>query len=167
MTTPLVGGSKRDGRRSGRASSCVTIAVLVASFSLSLPGCASLPEPEPEETEPAVAGQVVTREDIVRSRARTLLDVLRCCTDLRLSEGRDGRATAVIHRGSNSMLLSDTPLTFLDGTRVGDFTTLATLPADDVQLVRVYSASEAAGRFGFGADNGVIEIVTRRRPLDR
>lgn len=159
MTIPFVGGSGTDGRRLGRGSSFVTTALLLAS--LSLPGCATLPEPE--ETEPAVAGQVVTREEIVRSRARTLWDVFRCCTDLRLSEGRDGRATAVSHRGSNSMFLSDTPLTFLDGTRVGDIATLATLPAEDLELVRVYSASEAAGRFGFGADNGVIEIVTRRR----
>jgi len=154
--------SDRHGRdRSARGYVALSIGALV----LVMAACAPLPESE--ERDAGDAGQTVTREEIARSRARTLWDVLRCCTDLRLSEGRDGRATAVSHRGSNSMLLSDTPLTFLDGTRVGDIATLATMPADDLESVRVYSAAEAAGRFGFGADNGVIEIVTRRRsPVD-
>ncbi|MFC1662358.1 TonB-dependent receptor plug domain-containing protein, partial [Gemmatimonadota bacterium] len=106
---------------------------------------------------------VVTREAIFRSGAATLWEALRLCKTLQLSLDRNGNPVAMIHRGSTSLMLDDTPLIFIDGTRVIDLASLPLISAGDVALIRILSASEASTRYGLGADNGVIEVQTIHR----
>jgi hypothetical protein len=110
-------------------------------------------------------GTIVTRKDIVTSGARTLWEVLRSCTHLQLSENQASESPwiRVRHRGSMSLFLDNTPLVFLDGARVGDFYSLSQIRAEDIAAIRILSSAQAANRFGFGANNGVIEVFMRRR----
>ncbi len=114
------------------------------------------------ELDPAEGGDLVTFEEIEASGARTIWDVFRCCTRLRLKEDAVGNPSDLSQRGTNSLLLSDTPLIFIDGVRAADLGSLAHMSADDLLAVRVLSGAEAGSRYGDGADNGVIEIYTRR-----
>lgn len=135
----------------------------VALALLALSACTSASPPPPPELDRSLGGDLVTREEIENAGARTVWDVFRCCTRLRLKEDREGNPTSISHRGTNSLVLEDTPLIFIDGVRAVDIISLDFMPAEDILAIRVLSGAEAGLRYGFGADNGVIEIYTRRR----
>lgn len=135
-----------------RPSTLLVVGILI------LFGCVNLGKSGGAEGDSV--GEVLTREEITRSGASNLWDVLRLCRTLQLSLDREGNPVAISHRGRNSILLSDTPLIFVDGTRVLDLATLPLISADDIASVRILSASEASTRYGLGAHNGVVEVQT-------
>jgi len=50
---------------------------------------------------------------------------------------------------------------YLDDQRLGDVTSLAQIPKNDVKEIRFLSASEASSRFGTGNTSGAIVVVRK------
>ena len=90
------------------------------------------------------------------------------------SSGSVGTAPTVTIRGSGSFLLDDTPIIYVDGTRisndlrsgpdVGGQTTsrLSDLNLDDIESIEIVSGPSAATLYGTEAAAGVIRITTKR-----
>jgi outer membrane receptor for ferrienterochelin and colicins len=105
--------------------------------------------------------QVVTREEIVRSGARTLADLLETVAGVQVLEGRSGPYVSI--RGSEP----DHVLLVVDGARVvgrvDGGVDLRRLSVDDVEQIEI---APGAGSTVWGSDAlaGVIQIRTRRPP---
>ena len=90
------------------------------------------------------------------------------------SSGSVGSTPSVTIRGSGSFLLDDTPIIYVDGTRVsndlisgpdvGGQTTsrLSDLNLDDIEQIEVVNGPSAATLYGTEAAAGVIRITTKR-----
>ena len=90
------------------------------------------------------------------------------------SSGSVGSTPSVTIRGSGSFLLDDTPIIYVDGTRVsndllsgpdvGGQTTsrLSDLNLDDIESIEVVNGPSAATLYGTEAAAGVIRITTKR-----
>lgn len=105
----------------------------------------------------------VTRDEIVRSGARTAWQALRRTTSLHMEAIGSGSPARVSHRGHGSFHLSDAPLVVLDGAPLADWKELHRIPADDLSAIRVRSSGNAAIEYGSRAKNGVIELYTHRK----
>lgn len=108
------------------------------------------------------SADVLTRDDIERSAASDLLELLRRLPGVDISRtGGPGSQTSVFLRGSNSNHV----LVMVDGTRVASvhtgafaFETLPVSQIDRIELVR----GPAASFYGSDAIGGVIQIFTRK-----
>jgi len=94
----------------------------------------------------------IDRTEIATTRASTAWDAVQ---QLRPDFLR-GRAVA-----SNNRVSTETPIVFLDDTRLGELDQLRTIPASIVLSIQLISASDATTRWGTGYPAGVIEVRTR------
>ncbi len=112
--------------------------------------------------EVLASADVLTREDIERSAASDLLELLRRLPGVDISRtGGPGSQTSVFLRGSNSNHV----LVMIDGTRVASVHSGAfafeTLPVSQIERIEVVRGP-AASFYGSDAIGGVIQIFTRK-----
>ena len=104
---------------------------------------------------------VLTRDDILRSQAPDLLQLLRTLPGIDISRtGGVGQNTSFLLRGTNS----NQSLVLIDGVRAASTGTGAYawehLPLDQIERIEVVRGPRAAG-WGADAIGGVIQIFTR------
>jgi iron complex outermembrane receptor protein len=115
-------------------------------------------------SEAAASIFVITRDDILRSGALSLPEMLRLAPNLQVAEVA-GAAYAVSARGFNSGA-ADKLLVLIDGRSVytpflnGVYWDVQRVPPEDIDRIEVISGPGAA-LWGANAVNGVINIVTR------
>ncbi|MDQ3205748.1 MAG: TonB-dependent vitamin B12 receptor [Pseudomonadota bacterium] len=106
--------------------------------------------------------EVIDRDEIVRSQARSLPDLLRGRAGISMSnQGGPGKLTTLFMRGSES----DHVLVLIDGVRVGSATSglvsFQDLPIDLIDRVEIVRGPRSS-LYGSEAIGGVIQIFTRR-----
>jgi hypothetical protein len=119
-------------------------------FVLGLASCArssALPRAVPD------ARGMISRQTIERMNVNTAYEVL--ATRLNRQPSRPVRGSAT------SFERPQAPVVIIDGMW-SDVATLHTLPASNVEEIRILNANEGTARYGTGATNGVIVISTRR-----
>lgn len=148
--------------------------LLVFTVLLLLPTFASRADDEPPSTlivtatrtRTAVDGlaavTVITRDEIERSQALSVQDVLRSVPGLQVSaSGGLGKATSVFLRGTNE----DHVLVLVDGVKVGSATLGTTafenLPLAEIERIEVLRGP-LSSLYGSEAVGEVIQIFTRR-----
>ena len=109
-----------------------------------------------------VPAQVITREDIERSQARSLVDVLKGRAGVGFSnQGGLGKITTLNLRGTES----DQVLVLVDGIRIGSATaglaSFQDLPVDQIERIEIVRGPRSS-LYGSEAIGGVIQIFTRR-----
>jgi vitamin B12 transporter len=105
--------------------------------------------------------QVVDREQIERSQAISLLDLLRGRAGLDFAnQGGTGKITSLFLRGTNSNQV----LVLVDGVRVGSATSgmaaLQDLPVDQIERVEIVRGPRSS-LYGSEAIGGVVQVFTR------
>ena len=105
---------------------------------------------------------IITRQDIARSQAQSLPDVLRGMSGLTISNsGGAGKATSVHLRGTNA----DHVLVLVDGIKVGSATTgtasFQDIPVAQIERIEIVRGPRAS-LYGSEAIGGVIQIFTRK-----
>lgn len=105
---------------------------------------------------------VITRDDIERLQARSLIELLRGLPGVSLSSnGGPGKQSSVFLRGTES----DHLLVLIDGVRVGSATAgsfaFQDLPVDQIERVEVVRGPRSS-LYGSEAIGGVVQIFTRR-----
>ena len=102
---------------------------------------------------PAYDANLITEDEIVASHASTAYDAIHKL-----------RANFLSSRGKLTFYdeASPMPTVYVDGQRYGDFSLLATIPAEVVATIRMYRAWDATTRFGTNNMGGVIAITTRQ-----
>ena len=105
--------------------------------------------------------QVVDREQIERSQAVSLLDLLRGRAGLDFAnQGGTGKITSLFLRGTNSNQV----LVLVDGVRVGSATSgmaaLQDLPVDQIERVEIVRGPRSS-LYGSEAIGGVVQVFTR------
>lgn len=113
-----------------------------------------------EQTSSSVT--VITREEIERQKAETVLEVLRNVPGVEIiRSGGFGKTTSVFTRGSDS----NHTLVLIDGFRVNSPTTgafdFADLATDNVERIEIVRGSQSTV-YGSDAIGGVINIITRK-----
>lgn len=113
-----------------------------------------------DETLAAVT--VITREDIERQQATSVIDLLRGTPGLSLSNnGGLGKSTSVFLRGSES----DHVLVLIDGVKVGSVslgtTAFQDIPVDQIERIEIVRGPRSS-LYGSEAIGGVIQIFTRK-----
>ncbi|HKY26443.1 MAG TPA: TonB-dependent receptor [Pyrinomonadaceae bacterium] len=115
-------------------------------------------------SETAAAIQVITSEDIHRSGATTLPEVLRLASNLHVAQVNSSQ-WAISARGFNSTL-ANKMLVLIDGRSVytplhaGVFWDIQNLLLEDIERIEVISGSGAT-LWGANAVNGIISITTK------
>ncbi len=118
-----------------------------------------------DKTSAAVT--VITRQDIARSQARSVQDLLSGTPGLGLANnGGAGKVTSLYLRGTNA----DHVLVMIDGVKIGS-ATLGTvafqdLPVDLIERIEIVRGPRAA-LYGSEAIGGVIQIFTRKGGAQR
>lgn len=105
---------------------------------------------------------VITREEIERQKAETVLEVLRNVPGVEIvRSGSFGKTTSVFTRGSNS----NHTLVLIDGVRVNSPTTgafdFADLTTDNIERIEIVRGSQST-LYGSDAIGGVINIIPRK-----
>ncbi len=113
-------------------------------------------------TETLATADVLTRDDIERSAASDLLELLHVLPGVDIARtGGPGSQTSLFLRGSNSNHV----LVLIDGTRMSSVNTGAfaweNLPVSQIQRIELVRGP-AASFYGSDAIGGVIQIFTRR-----
>jgi len=105
---------------------------------------------------------VLTEEQITRSGASNAWDVLkRLAPQFSFAEDRNGQPRRLERRGRSSILLSDAPLVFIDGTKMEDFRSLNQIPANTLASIEILGAIDGTTYYGSDAEGGVILIHTK------
>jgi hypothetical protein len=97
--------------------------------------------------------QVITEDEIVDSRASNAYEVIHKL-----------RANFLTNRGKTSVndTQSPYPTVYVDDQEFGPISTLSSIPASQVSMIRLYRVSEANAKFGNHNLGGVIAITTRQ-----
>ena len=109
-----------------------------------------------------VPAQVIDREEIERSQARSLPDLLKGRAGINLTnQGGAGKLTSVFLRGANSSHV----LVLVDGIRIGSATAglamFQDLPVDQIERIEIIRGPRSS-LYGSEAIGGVIQIFTRQ-----
>jgi len=105
---------------------------------------------------------VLTEEQINRSGASNAWDVLkRLAPQFSFSEDRNGQPRRLERRGRSSILLSDAPLVFVDGTEMADFKALSQISASTLSSIEILGGIDGTTYYGSNAVSGVILIHTK------
>ena len=109
-----------------------------------------------------VPAQVIDREEIERTQARSLPELLKGRAGINLTnQGGAGKLTSVFLRGAES----DHVLVLIDGIRVGSATagttTFQDLPVDQIERIEIIRGPRSS-LYGSEAIGGVIQIFTRK-----
>jgi outer membrane cobalamin receptor len=122
----------------------------LTALSLSVAVACSPPRMGPGEV---YNSQVITEDEIVDSRASNVYEVIHKL-----------RGNFLTNRGRTS--LSDTespyPTVYVDDQEFGPISTLSSIPAAQVAMIRLYRVSEANEKYGTHNLGGVIAITTKR-----
>src|SRR5881394_2862024 len=106
--------------------------------------------------------RVINADAIEKTGARTAWEALqRTVPFFEFKDGNNGHAGRVEHRGRSSITLQDQPMIVMDGVELNDFTTLAVMPASDIEQIEVLTGIDATTYYGTGATKGVIRIITK------
>jgi iron complex outermembrane receptor protein len=110
---------------------------------------------------------VITAEDIARSPAATLQEILSRevgVQTISTSGGKNGAGTTVDLRGFGATAVSNT-LVLLNGRRLTDIDLagidFSAIPRDSIQRIEISRGNSGAVLYGDGAVGGVINIVTK------
>ena len=98
--------------------------------------------------------QVITEDEIVASRASNAYDVIHKL-----------RANFLTNRGETSLNRGQSnpyPTVYLDDQEFGPISSLTSIPAAQITMIRLYRVSEANAKYGTHNLSGVIAITTRR-----
>jgi outer membrane cobalamin receptor len=112
--------------------------------------CAT-PPPGPRTMQES---QLITEEEVERSRAPTAFEVIQKL-----------RANFLSYRGETSLNRNNSqpyPIVYVDGQEFGPIGSLRNIPASQVSTIRLYRSWEATTKFGTGNMGGVIAITTRK-----
>ncbi|MGH7468645.1 MAG: TonB-dependent receptor [Longimicrobiales bacterium] len=123
---------------------CLTTVVVAAA------GCATLPK----DNSPRDTRDQIGRSAIERMNVSTAYDVL--ATRLNRQPSRALRGS------STSFERPQQPMVMIDGSR-SEVAALRTLPASNIEEIRILNATEGTMWYGTGATNGVIVVTTRRK----
>ncbi len=109
-----------------------------------------------------VPAQVIDREEIERSQARSLPELLKGRAGINLSnQGGAGKLTTVFLRGAES----DHVMVLVDGIRIGSATaglaSFQDLPVDQIERIEIIRGPRSS-LYGSEAIGGVIQIFTRK-----
>ena len=113
-----------------------------------------------DDTQASVS--VVSRQDIERSQARNIEDLLRGLPGVMISNnGGAGKQSSLFVRGTNS----DHVLVLVDGIRIGSVTSgqaaLQDIPVEQIERIELVRGPRSS-LYGSEAIGGVIQIFTRR-----
>lgn len=121
----------------------------------------------PEKLSDAAAAiYVISAEDIRRSGAVRLTEVLRMAPNLEVAQ-QDGQAYAISARGFNSSLDANKLPVMIDGRSIylpihsETFWDRLQVPLDDIERIEVISGPGGTQR-GANAVNGVIDVITKK-----
>ena len=98
--------------------------------------------------------QVITEDEIAASRANNAYEVIHKL-----------RANFLTNRGQtgiNRSAANTYPTVYLDDQEFGPITTLSTIPASQIAMIRLYRVSEANQKYGTHNLTGVISITTKQ-----
>ena len=97
--------------------------------------------------------QVITEDEIIASRASTAYEVIHKL-----------RANFLTNRGETSLNRGQSnpyPTVYLDDQEFGPISSLSSIPAAQITMIRLYRVSEANAKYGSHNPSGVISITTR------
>jgi len=97
--------------------------------------------------------QVITEDEIIASRASTAYEVIHKL-----------RANFLTNRGETSVNKGQSnpyPTVYLDDQEFGPISSLSSIPAAQITMIRLYRVSEANAKYGSHNSSGVISITTR------
>jgi hypothetical protein len=130
--------------------SIAVVARLAAALFLALTGCASHPR---SDGAPPVRGDrnTITREQLEEQHFDNALDALEAL-----------RPAWLQARGPDSFNSPTQVWVYIDNVRLGDVSTLRTIPARTISFIRHYDPNDATARWGVGHGAGVIFIGSWR-----
>ena len=123
---------------------------------------------------------VITEEDIDRLPATQIDQILQSnapSAQIRLSSGQPGTASIIRTRGAISAASSSTPVIIVDGVRVDNLNSnaslglatgganvsaLADIPVESIEKIEYIKGGAATTLYGADAANGVIQIITKK-----
>lgn len=97
--------------------------------------------------------QVITEDEIIASRAANAFEVIHKL-----------RSNFLSNRGQTSLNRNQSnpyPTVYLDDQEFGPISSLSTIPAAQITMIRLYRVSEANAKYGSHNLSGVISIYTR------
>jgi hypothetical protein len=98
--------------------------------------------------------QVITEDEIVASRASNAFEVIHKL-----------RANFLTNRGQTSFnrtAANTYPVVYVDDQEFGPISTLSSIPAAQISMIRLYRVSEANVKYGTHSLTGVIAITTKQ-----
>ncbi|WP_040628153.1 TonB-dependent receptor domain-containing protein [Mucilaginibacter paludis] len=121
--------------------------------------------------------------DIPAQRIDQLLQAKLPNAQIRLTGGQAGATSIIRSRGVNSAFISSTPIIYVDGVRMDNLNTKATLgggsttgaaissisdiPMDNIEKIEFVNGGAATTLYGSDAANGVIQIITKKGGADK
>jgi hypothetical protein len=127
------------------------VARWVTAFTLVVAVACSHPKLGPGE---AYDPSVITEDEIISSHATNAFDVIHKL-----------RSNFLTNRGATSLKNAPTadtfPTVYVDDQEFGPISTLSSIPAAQISLIRLYRVSEANAKYGTHSLTGVIAITTR------
>ena len=97
--------------------------------------------------------QVITEDEIVASHATNAFEVIHKL-----------RGNFLTSRGQTSLNRTNAntyPVVYVDDQEFGPISTLSSIPAEQISMIRLYRVSEANAKYGTHNLTGVIAITTR------
>ncbi|HEY6809447.1 MAG TPA: TonB-dependent receptor plug domain-containing protein [Gemmatimonadales bacterium] len=120
------------------------------------------PHPMAPSAENAGDRIVITQEMIERSGGLTAWDVLKKeAPQLTYRENSHGQPSRLERRGQSSMVLSDAPMVYVDGSRLSDFRSLQQIMAATLRRIEILNAIDGTTYYGTDAEGGVILLFTK------
>jgi outer membrane cobalamin receptor len=105
---------------------------------------------------------VITQEMIERSGGLTAWDVLKKeVPQLTFRENAHGQPSRLERRGQTSIVLSDAPMVYVDGSRLSDFRALQQIMAATLQRIEILNSIDGTTYYGTDAEGGVILLFTK------
>jgi len=109
---------------------------------------------------PRGSANVITEAEIAATGLQTVYEVVeRLRPNMLRTRGQMGRLSGAA--GTDPGASSSTVKVFLNGTQMGDVSTLRNIQASSVRRVEYLSASDATTRFGTGVDAGAILVTSK------
>ena len=113
-------------------------------------GCTA---PKVGHADPADS-HIITRDEIEASRTPTAYDAI-----------QKVRPNFLSYRGETSFNKNTSqpyPTVYVDGQEFGPISSLRSIPASQVETIRLYRSWEATTKYGTGKMGGVIAVTTRQ-----
>jgi len=105
---------------------------------------------------------VITQDMIERSGGLTAWDVLKKeAPQLTYRENAHGQPSRLERRGQSSIVLSDAPMVYVDGSRLTDFRSLQQVMASTLRRIEILNAIDGTTYYGTDAEGGVILLFTK------